>query len=105
MEMNTLAKIAEVCAYVGIVSLLILFGAIVVGSFCVLLQHICGGINNMNNEKKSGGVGFLPLLCLAFIVLKLCHIISWSWWWVLSPIWIDAILITVIIVLTFIKRK
>ena len=30
------------------------------------------------------------LLLVAFIVLKLTHVIDWSWWWVLSPLWISA---------------
>ena len=36
-------------------------------------------------NNSSGGVGFIGLLQVAFIVLKLCGIIKWSWWWVLSP--------------------
>lgn len=32
------------------------------------------------------GIGFLPLLAIVFIVLKLTGIITWSWFWVLSPI-------------------
>lgn len=50
----------------------------------------------------SGGVGFSGLLTLVFIVLKLCHVIDWSWVWVLSPLWISfsiAILIIVAVVL------
>lgn len=34
------------------------------------------------------GGSFSSLLAIAFIVLKLCHVIEWSWLWVLSPIWI-----------------
>ena len=30
--------------------------------------------------------GFFVLLTIAFIVLKLCNVITWSWWLVLSPI-------------------
>lgn len=30
-------------------------------------------------------------LCLAFIVLKLCHVIDWSWWWILVPMAIGVI--------------
>lgn len=30
---------------------------------------------------------FISLLAVAFIVLKLCGVINWSWWWVLAPIW------------------
>ena len=32
--------------------------------------------------------GFSTILTLVFITLKLCNVISWSWLWVLSPIWI-----------------
>lgn len=42
----------------------------------------------MSEETKvttRGGVGFSGLLTIAFIVLKLCKVIDWSWWWVLSP--------------------
>jgi hypothetical protein len=37
------------------------------------------------DTKNSGGIGFLGLLTITFIVLKLTKVISWSWWWVLSP--------------------
>jgi hypothetical protein len=29
----------------------------------------------------------------ALIVLKLTGVIAWSWWWVLSPLWISGILL------------
>lgn len=45
----------------------------------------------MNDEHASGGIGFTGLLTVVFIVLKLCGVIAWSWWWVLSPLWISAI--------------
>lgn len=35
----------------------------------------------------------LTLILLIFIILKLTHIISWSWWWVISPIWLPFIII------------
>jgi len=41
----------------------------------------------------SGGVGFLGLLTLVFIVLRLTGYIEWSWWWVLAPMWIPAALL------------
>jgi hypothetical protein len=31
-------------------------------------------------------------VAIAFVVLKLTGVITWSWWWVLSPLWIGAIL-------------
>ena len=45
------------------------------------------------SDKSSGassGLGFVGLLTIVFIVLKLCKVISWSWLWVLSPLWIVA---------------
>ena len=45
----------------------------------------------MSNSSSSsgGGIGFAGLLTIVFIVLKLTGHIAWSWWWVLSPIWIS----------------
>lgn len=39
------------------------------------------------SSKSSGGIGFFGLLAIVFITLKLCGIITWSWWWVTAPIW------------------
>jgi hypothetical protein len=36
------------------------------------------------------GTSFAGLLTIAFVILKLTHEIAWSWWWVLSPLWISA---------------
>jgi len=36
----------------------------------------------------SGGTGLPTILLVVFVVLKLTGVISWSWWWVLSPFWI-----------------
>lgn len=59
----------------------------------------------MNNENKStnistnGGIGFLGALTILFIALKLTHIIDWSWWWVLAPLWIPVAVVLGIIVI------
>lgn len=45
-----------------------------------------------SSSSSSGGIGFVGLLTIAFIVLKLMGYITWSWWWVLSPIWISVLL-------------
>lgn len=39
----------------------------------------------MKNNSSSGGAGYLGVLTIVFIVLKLTHVINWSWWLVLSP--------------------
>ena len=41
-----------------------------------------------NSSSSSSGIGFSGLLTVAFVVLKLTNVIDWSWWWVLSPLWI-----------------
>ena len=43
-------------------------------------------------NKNSGGIGFIGLLTIVFIVLKLTKVIDWSWIWVISPIWIVLLL-------------
>lgn len=35
---------------------------------------------------------YASLLTVAFVVLKLCGVIAWSWWWVVSPTWIEIII-------------
>lgn len=44
-----------------------------------------------SSSSSSGGIGFLGLLTIVFITLKLgignTAVMGWSWWWVLSPIW------------------
>lgn len=40
------------------------------------------------SSSSSSGIGFFGALTVLFVGLKLTHYIDWSWWWVLSPIWI-----------------
>ena len=54
----------------------------------------------MSKENKTvvnGGVGFVGLLQIVFIVLKLCGVIGWSWWLVLLPLIIEFGLVTLFI--------
>ena len=46
----------------------------------------------MDNKAKQGGLGIVSVLTIIFIVLKLLGVIRWSWIWVLSPIWISAVI-------------
>lgn len=46
--------------------------------------------------------GFLPLLALLFIGLKLCGVISWSWVWVLCPLWAPFAFLFALIITGFI---
>lgn len=40
-----------------------------------------------NNTEVSGGISFMGLLAIVFITLKLCNVITWSWWLVTLPLW------------------
>ena len=42
-------------------------------------------------------LGVADVLAIVFIVLKLTGVITWSWWWVLSPWWISLILTFIIL--------
>lgn len=47
--------------------------------------------NNVSSSSSiGGGIGFVGALTILFIALKLLDEIDWSWWWVLSPLWITA---------------
>lgn len=53
-------------------------------------------------EKKvttGNGVSSIDLLQLLFIALKLMGYINWSWWWVLAPTWIFAILVILVVII------
>ena len=53
------------------------------------------------------GIGIAGILLIVFIVLKLCNIVTWSWVWVLSPLWISVILTITfyIIIYKFFNRR
>ena len=63
--------------------------------------------NKETNTTVTGGIGFCGLLTIVFIVLKLLNKISWSWIWVLAPLWIEFIVavLTVIIIIIGVIRK
>lgn len=55
-------------------------------------KHRKTTVSKQNNQ--SGGLGFISVLTLIFITLKLTDTIAWSWLWVLSPMWISALIAT-----------
>lgn len=58
-----------------------------------------------HSTTVNGGIGFTGLLTIVFIVLKLLGFIKWSWVWVLSPIWIEAILIILLLAALIIVNR
>lgn len=56
--------------------------------------------------NNSGGIGFVGLLTILFVGLKLTGYMAWSWVWVLSPLWISlGIFILFITLIMIIKEK
>ena len=51
----------------------------------------------MKIETRSGGMGIGSVLLIVFVTLKLTELIDWSWWWVLSPVWIGLGIFFVVI--------
>jgi hypothetical protein len=49
----------------------------------------------MSKESSSSGISFSGLLTIVFIALKLTNYIDWSWWWVLSPMYIPVSVILI----------
>lgn len=54
-----------------------------------------------SNSTSGGGTGLATLLTVLFVGLKLTNVIDWSWWWVLSPIWISLGLVLVLLMVAF----
>jgi uncharacterized protein (DUF983 family) len=50
-------------------------------------------MSDTNSSSSSTGIGFSGLLTVLFVGLKLAHVISWSWLWVLSPLWIPFVVV------------
>ena len=61
---------------------------------------------SLNYKKKIDENNFfLKALALIFITLKLCGVITWSWWWVLSPLWLVPVICLPIYLICVILTK
>ena len=54
-------------------------------------------MSDTQTTVKVEGPGLATILFVVFLVLKLTKVIAWSWWWVLSPLWIPAVLVLVVL--------
>ena len=52
----------------------------------------------MSNSNTTSGVSLSTVLFIVFLILKLTHVIDWSWWWVTSPLWIGFGLCVVFVI-------
>jgi hypothetical protein len=62
-------------------------------------------MDNRNSGAAGSGITLGGLTFIVFLVLKLCKVIDWSWWWVTAPLWIPIALFVgicgVVIVVAF----
>jgi hypothetical protein len=58
-----------------------------------------------DSNSSSSSIGVLGLLGVAFVILKLCHVIDWSWWWVTLPFWGGLALVIAILLIVFIIKS
>lgn len=61
--------------------------------------------NNKNMGKKTPspatGLSLPVVVFVVFLILKLTNLVTWSWWWITSPLWIVAALVVVLAVISF----
>jgi hypothetical protein len=59
-------------------------------------------MSKKRSSSTAAGIGTADVLTIIFVVLKLVGVINWSWWWVLSPLWIGFALLISICVIAFV---
>ena len=57
--------------------------------------------DKMSKDNNGGGIGIITSFGVVFVVLKLCHVINWSWWWVTAPFWGGAAILAAIVLAVF----
>ena len=61
--------------------------------------------NNKTSSTGSAGISSSSALQIVFIVLKLCKVINWSWWWVLSPTWISIVFVLFLVLVLICRER
>lgn len=59
------------------------------GIKCINLQR--------SMENNSGNLSLSLIIFVVFLTLKLSGVIDWSWWWVISPLWLPFALVLAVI--------
>lgn len=57
-------------------------------------------MSSSSSSSSGDNIGTTGLLGVAFVVLKLCGVINWSWWWVTAPFW-GPVAFVVLVLLPF----
>ncbi len=59
-------------------------------------------MDNRNFGTAGSGITLSGLVFIVFLVLKLCNVIDWSWWWVTAPLWIPFALFVAVCIIVFV---
>jgi len=59
----------------------------------------------MSESSSHTGITVPGLLGVAFVILKLCHVINWSWWWVTAPFWGGFVLLFILFFVVVIAKS
>ena len=73
-----------------------------------ILEECCFYLESgryFKNTEKTINLSFFGIVAIVFIILKLTDTITWSWLWVLSPLWIGLILCTIIVAVVLLIMK
>lgn len=65
-------------------------------------------MSSNGSSSSSAGIGFPGALTILFVALKLTGYIDWSWWWVLSPLWIVFLILLLafgVFALTYLRTR
>jgi hypothetical protein len=53
-------------------------------------------------QVNHGGIGFVGLLTIVFVIAKITGYVNWTWWTVFAPIWISFGVAAIIFVIALI---
>lgn len=53
------------------------------------------------NPSPATGLSLPVVVFIVFLILKLTNLVTWSWWWITSPLWIVAALVVALAVISF----
>lgn len=59
----------------------------------------------MASGGNGGGIGLCSATFLTFLVLKLTHVIDWSWWWITAPLWGPFAVVFLLVFIVGLTRK
>lgn len=57
--------------------------------------------NVARGERMKTELSLTTILTIIFVILKLCGVLSWAWWWILSPLWGSIAIFIIVAVLVW----